>query len=348
MTHPSNTSTNIALRGNVPATYVQMLYDYLEQRGVDASALLAAPRPVSDVGLGRFPVADWKGLLEIAADELGDPMLGLHLGQTITPQHFGVLGYVLLSCGTLAAALERLLRYQRLLYDVNPLDYRITQQGVALSWGTKQGRPGPLVDETAVTALVQFCRNITATPEVSPESLSFVNPAPAQQSSYNDFFDCVVEFDQPQTRIVFALSGLQTPLRKPDPTLIAVLEQQVEGWLAALPDDNDIVMQTRQWIAKGLREGKPSLANIAEHLHLSERSLHRRLTEQGWNFRNLLNDTRGQMASDYLRDPRLQLAEIAQLLGYSDQTAFTRAFREWAGVTPLNFRKKNYSEAASE
>ncbi|MGB1907331.1 MAG: AraC family transcriptional regulator ligand-binding domain-containing protein, partial [Spongiibacter sp.] len=107
-------------RSAIPSSYVHLLYDYLAERGLDGEPALGQKRPATSARPGRFPVFEWSQLLQCAARQLDDPLLGLHLGQSISPRHLGIMGYVILACGNLGAALERLEHYQRLIYDVNP------------------------------------------------------------------------------------------------------------------------------------------------------------------------------------------------------------------------------------
>ena len=130
------------------------------------------------------------------------------------------------------------------------------------------------------------------------------------------------------------------PLKQADPQLIAVLEARADAMLAKLPSGSDHLTRARKIVAQLLRGGEPTLAGVAQLMHLSERSLHRRLAAEGHNFRSLLGQVRASLARDYLGDPRLQLAEIAQLLGYSEQSAFNRSFKRETGLTPLQFRKE--------
>lgn len=320
----------------MPAHYVRLLDDFLRQRGQDPERLLGPATAAADGP--RYPVAQWKLRLEAAARQLRDPLLGLHLGQTITPAHLGALGYVLLACGTLGAALQRLERYQRLIYDVNPLRQTLSGASITLSWGVEQGRPGALVDECAISALLQFARNITGQ-RLAPEEVAFVNPAPADLKPYTDFFAAPVQFAQAETRVRFPLQQLALPLRQPDTALLAILEQQAEAQLGGLPRSDDFEQAVRRHIARLARESEPSLEQVADALHLSSRTLRRRLDERGTPFRSLLDSTLRRIAEDYLRDSRLQLAEVALLLGYSEQSAFNRAFRRWTGTTPAAFRK---------
>lgn len=328
-----------AAQGVVPGTYVRLLFEYLDARGVHAAKLLGetAPDPAC-VGPGRYPVERWRRLLEKAAAHLRDPDLGLHLGQTVTPRHFGVMGYVLLACGNLGAALTRLHRYQRLVYDVSPMRLHAQGNHVTLEWGTEHGRPGRLVDETAITALVQFARDITGD-AAKIETVHFVNEPPPKLAPYRRYFGGEVLFAQSATRVRLPLSLLAKPLRQPDAALLGLLEQQAERLLADLPDAGDLEQAVRRSVGTLAREGEISLERVAATLHTSPRSLHRRLERIGLGFRALRDDTRRRLAEQHLADRGIGIAEVALLLGYSEQSAFTRAFRRWTGQTPLAFRK---------
>lgn len=326
------------LQGMVPSTYVRLLYEYLERRGLDGALLLKEPAPrAADRGLDRYPVARWHELLEQAASVLNEPLLGLHLGRAITPAHLGVIGYVLLACGNLGAALQRLQQYQRLVYDVNPMHYRLEGNSAVLEWGVEAGRPGPLVDEAAIAALVQMARDLSGK-SFAPEQVCFVNDAPPALKPYRDWFGCPVKFEQPRTVLRFPLRYLSLPLRQPDAALLALLERQAGALLNELPDQDDYAQSVRRCIARLSREGEVTLERVAAELHTTPRTLHRRLEQGGQNFRGLREDTHRRLAEDYLRDPRLRLAEIAQLLGFSEQSAFSRSFRRWTGQTPKKWR----------
>lgn len=329
------------LQGVVPITYVQLLYDYLATQNIHAESLLG-PLPAAENGLGRFPVSQWRDLLERSSNALNDPLLGLHLGATISPKHLGVLGYVLLACGTLGAALQRLERYHQLIYDVNPLRISVEGNHVALTWGQEMGRPGPLVDETAIAALIHFCRDITNQPKLNPHSVDFINAHPNNLSAYENWFGCPSRFEQNETRILISATALQTPLRSADPALIDILQKQADDLLANLPrqTQQQTTNAVRRHITQQLHISEPNADQTAQLLHVTSRTLHRRLSAEGNSFRGILQQTREQLAKNYLQDPRLQLAEIAQLLGYSEQSAFSRAFKDWCQQTPNQYRQQ--------
>lgn len=333
-------AADIPVHGVVPGTLVGLLYDYLDASGLDADHLLGEPRPDPGVhGLGRYPATRWQALLERAAAHLDDPLLGLKLGQTATAAHFGVMGYVLHNCADLGAAFERYRRFERLIYDMEPVQFSQDHDALVLEWGLGHGRPGPLVDETAITALVAFARALTGE-TLAPLSVHFVNPRPPDPAPYRDYFHCPVHFEEPHTRIRIPRLTLARPLQQADPALLRLLETQAEALLAQLPSGGQLEDEVRRLIAGLLPDAEPTLAAVAQRLALSERTLHRRLAARGVTFRMLRDDTRRQLAQRYLADPRLTLAEVALLLGYAEQSAFSRAFRHWTGESPGRYQAR--------
>lgn len=327
----------------VAATYVRLLYDYLQSQGMDAEALVGPPPP-ADQHFVPLPV--WQGLLARVQAHEGRPALGLRVAAGISPRHFGVVGYAALACATLSEALLRLERYHASVYDVNPAVIRHTAEGISIEWGVARGKPGALVDETAIASLVQLARDMTGRTWPVGE-VSFVNPRPGDVRPYEDFFGGVVRFDAPVTRLVLSAEHLAMPLRKSDPALMALMDQQAEALLARVASVPAEVEAWRRTLVVLIREGRPALADLARAHHLSPRSLQRRLSEQGLGFQRLLDDTRQHLAEGYMRQPGLDLAEIALLLGFSEQSAFTRAFRQWTGLAPAQWRKQALAEARS-
>lgn len=233
----------------VPETYVQLLYDYLKAHGHDPVSVLAEPWPQPDPnGAGGIDVEHWEHMLATAAQQLGDPLLGIHLGRTISPRHFGVLGSVLLACNNLEAALMRLERYLRLVFDVLPMYRREGQGWVEIVWDTSEYQPGPLVNETGIVAMVQFCRDLVVG-VVDPIQIDFNHLGPTDPGPYEEFFACPVRFGQAQAVMRFAPDVLAMPLKSPDPALITLLEQHADRLLAQLPQQDEMVEQVRRSIS---------------------------------------------------------------------------------------------------
>ncbi len=335
-----------AVHGVVPHTLVQALGGYLRAQGVDPAALMPkGMRASSTHALERVPAEAYCQFLILAAERLQDPLLGLHLGQTIKPLHLGALGYALLACHNLGEALLRIQRYHRLMHDINPIEYHHTDTHLELRWGVTMGRPGALFDEAGVTAIVQFARDLCGR-ELPIAELDFVNPPPKDSRPYQAFFGCPVRFGQAITRLSLPLACLQWPLQQHDPHLLKLMDDQVQASLAALPASGDVVEQTRQVLTQLAPQGVPELDRVASELKLSPRVLYRRLAAQGHQFRDLREQTLAQSAKLHLQEGRLPMSDIALLLGYSEQSAFTRAFKRWTGVSPLQWRQAQQTHAA--
>ncbi len=321
----------------VAASYVRLLFEHMAALG-RASAL--GPPPAPDEGF--VALKRWQALLAQARDLDPGPRstFALRLARGIAPRHFGVVGFAALACGTLAEALQRLERHHRSVYDVNLAQLSPTPMGLCIEWGVERGRPGALVDETALAALVQLTRELTGRP-LRALAVDFVNPRPADLRPYEDFFGGPVRFGQASTRLLLSARDLALPLRGADAALLALLDAQAEQLLQQVATVSGPLAVWRQALVGLIRSGRTSLADLALSQQMSPRSLQRRLTEQGQSFQGLLGQTRRQLAEAYLRDPDVELAEVALLLGYSEQSAFTRAFRHWTGQAPLQWRKQS-------
>jgi AraC-like DNA-binding protein len=330
------------VQGMVPNTFLRLLAEHLMAQGVDPAQWMPEDALRQDAQqLSRYPAEAFCQLLLRAAEHLGDPLLGLHIGQRIRPSHLGALGYVLLACENLGAALLRIQRYHRLLHDINPIEHHIEGDAVVLQWGVARGRPGALFDEAGITAIVQFARALSGA-QLRPVAVDFVNPPPRVSKPFDDYFGCKVRWGQPVTRLAIPMLSLQAPLQQPDPLLRRLMEEQVDTALARLPEVGDLAELTRRVVANLARHGMPELEQVAAELRLSPRVFYRRLAAQGLNFRQLRESSLQQMAESYLADARLSLADVSQLLGYTEQSAFARAFKRWTGASPLQWRKAQH------
>ena len=329
-----------AVQGMVPQTFLKVLAEHLQRHGVEPASVMPAEALTWRMQhLGRYPAEAYCQLLMRAAERLNDPLLGLHLGQSIQPAHLGALGYVLLACENLGAALLRIQRYHRLLHDINPIQHHVEGDSMVLQWGVARGKPGALFDETGITAIVQFARALCGR-MLPVRAVDFVNPPPHQTQPFVEHFGCPVRWGQPVTRLVISMESLQTPLHQPDPVLLGLMEEQVEAALAHLPETGDLLELTRRVVRQLARHGVPELEQVAAELRLSPRVFYRRLADRGEQFRRLRDDALRELAELHLADARLTLADVSELLGYTEQSAFSRAFKRWSGESPMSWRQR--------
>ncbi len=134
---------------------------------------------------------------------------------------------------------------------------------------------------------------------------------------------------------------MQIPMRHPEPGLRVLLDGQAEALLRALPEPGDFDQAVQRLLLRVLPEGGVSVHRLAQMMNQSARTLQRRLGEHGLTWQMLLDRTREQLARQYLRDPALSVCEVAMMLGYSDQSAFTKAFKRWTADTPQAWRARS-------
>lgn len=197
-----------------------------------------------------------------------------------------------------------------------------------------------MVNVTGQAVLVQFTRTLMHDGRANPLFVTFRHEAPENCQAYEDFFGCPVHFNCPEVAIRYSTALLNKPLKNRDPELLALLEQHANRQLDQLPQEDPALVEIRKAIAKSLNEGDPDIEQVSGYLGYSSRTTQRRLQKSGTNFRTELSVVRHELAASYLRDPRLQIVDIAMLLGYSEHSAFTRAFREWTGKTPKQARSE--------
>lgn len=288
------------------------------------------------------PIPVWHSLL-LKAVALRPHTLapGLAIGARVQPRHIGVLGYLVLASNTLGEAMLAYQRYERLFYGADLAEVSLVADQAEIRWLPNETSQGPLHDAVAMAALVTFLRRQIDDPP-PPSLIAFTTPPPASDQEYQaylDFFGCHVQFGDTHTRVRFPLSYLAIRMPHSDPGLRALLDRQAQALLLALPDSDAFDRALQQTLVKLLPDAKASLPRAAKELHVSARTLQRRLEHRQLTWQQLLDRTREQLARQYLADRSLTLSDIALLLGFSEQSAFTRAFRRWTADTPANVRR---------
>lgn len=289
----------------------------------------------------RMPFTDWWNALSVIASVYRKPYIGLEVGTCIRPSHCGVLGYLSLSCEYLAEALQRFERFQRLLYEGNEASTHIKGELVTFSWPFDYGYSTRESDEVLISSLVNYISMLVGDETLRPVRVGFVHPKPNDAKPYIRCLGMGVEFSCKHTYISFPTSILTLKVKKADPVLKALLDQQAHALLDVLPSGDNFEQQFYKSVLRAMQDGQPNMEDVASYLKISARTLHRRLEERGLVFKGVLQKTRQQLAQQYLKEGRLTLPEIALLLGYSEQSAFSRAFKQWTGISPLRFQKNS-------
>lgn len=335
------------LAGTVSVAYLQGLVEYLQRQGIAPEALLAHAQLGPEV-LGQrdqcIAASAYLALLSEGVRLSGDPFLGLHLGESVRPGYYGVLGYLIMSCATLADALHRQARYASLVGNLGQVvldDEPARLDGEALvahRWQPLLAQQQRQLSEETLAGWLSFGRWISGL-DIAPTEVRFQHSAPADTSEHARIFRCPVLFDQPDNALVFPRRLLAAPLSQADAQVRGMLDAYADRLLAELNQGHGVLDRARLELARQLPEQGADLEAIAAALALTPRTLQRRLRESGLSFSQLVDETRQQLVLHYLRDPALELAEIAFLVGFSEPGSLARAFRRWTGTSPGEYRR---------
>ncbi len=313
-----------------------------QRQGVEADALLAtAGLPAKALTWERWPIDYITRLWQAAERCIGDPGFGLKVGGGVSPASVNVVGFALQSAATLREAIVTVQKYQRLISDGGRLQMVAGQAATWVVYHPQQGQLAfsPYQIEAVLASVVSLAGWVTGA-RVRPRRVQFSQARLGPQTGYREAFGCPVEFEQAFSGILVDNAVLDQALPQADPQLAKVHEQYTTARLVALGLGSLSADDLRQWLAAHMGTRVPRRRQAAESLGVSERTLARRLAEQGQTYEGLLDDVRREMALQAVGDPSRVLAKIAQTLGFAEASTFYRAFRRWTGMPPARWRRQ--------
>ena len=284
-------------------------------------------------------------LLELAAEEVQDEWLGFHLARGFDLRKIGLVYYVMASSDRLADALRNAERYSQ-----------INDEGIRLRFSMQDGTAAIALDyvnverdferhhiEFWLVTLVRICRQVT-NGGLTPSRLKtkhFRNGVPAE---FKAFFGIDIEFGASADEICFPRHAAWLSVAGRDEYLNELLRRYAEEALVRKPRDRlTLRSKVEEMLLKLLPHGKAMAPEVARRVGMSLRTLSRKLAEEGTCFAEILDQLRAVLAKRYLNDEKLPVTEIAWLLGYSELSSFTHAFKRWTGMTPRRFRHGQFA-----
>ena len=318
----------------------QMFRRLLELHGLDAVALTrnagvdltTLPAPGARIEVDRIDA-----VLRVAIPLVGDPAFGLQAARCWHPSELGVLGYAWLSNSTLRTGLERAVRYARLVGERGITEIEDTRQGLKVRFWAKRGDPADVpvaavFIDIVMAILLDLCR-MNAGAALRPVAVALRRRKPAAANVYERFFGCPVRFGAEENAFVLSSDDADRPLPSGNRQLAATFDQMLTGELARL-DRSDVVTRCRAQVLEHLSSGEGSEEDAAKQLNMSPRTLQRKLAEADTTYLRLVDDARKDLALRYIDDPRRSVTDITFSLGFSQPSAFTRAFKRWTGLSP--------------
>jgi AraC-like DNA-binding protein len=303
--------------------------------GIDSAWLDDPDRQVSGEVLQKL----WRE----AVQQTGDRNLGLHIGEAFDLSAIGIVGYVLLNCQTYGQVLEKLSQYTRLFSQGVAIHHRISEEWVQCDCEIVGDVKNYLMDEPRQPIESTFAALVTATEQLTGKKLPvqtvwFQHSPTEDCGEHQRIFQTTVEFSQPTNRIVFAPDCLDWQVRSANVNLLSVFENHAATMLAAQNRTQTYSQKVGQKIAQHLQGEVPTIDAMARSLMVSIRQLQRELQTENTSYQQILDQTRKELALRHLNDPQISIHDVAFLLGFSEPSAFHRAFKRWTGQTPKNYR----------
>ena len=338
---------------SVSSNFARLLAEFAESQGLEFTDLL--PRYGLTLAnlhdpLDRIEYQLYAQMLDGLALELNEPHVGLKLGQTVRLAHLGTSGLLQMACSTVEELLPRMARYNALILDAFEDHIEVTADEVILQWRSRLPAQAQISRHHAELnfALTQCLVPQFTGEQITPTRVSFRHPPPLDPQVLDDFFQCEVSYNAPVDLMACHASILSRSLHAPDPHALKALDRLCENQLKALEalQEPDWLRASKQSITRALKNGQPEFSRIAEELGYGPRQLRRKLSERGLNFRRLVDQCRQDLAQVYIEDFSLSLVDVAMLLGFSEQSAFQRAYRRWSGEAPGIARRRLMGQVA--
>jgi AraC-like DNA-binding protein len=330
------------------ATATNILWKLIEENGHDPETLYR--NAGIDPGLlnkpgARVPYAlvnkVWIKTIEI----IDDPCFSLKAHKFWHPSYLHALGYAWLASHTLREAINRFVRYLRVVSEKPFLGWEEEPDGLSLVFGYEllEMRIPAQVD-MGMTLAIHMCR-LNYGEDLKPIAVNIVHPEPSCAEEYYNLYKAPVRFSADRDSMTLSFADVDKYLIGTNPQLARLNDQVMIEYLGRLDKEN-IVDRATTAIIDMLPSGSITDDKVAGQLNMSARSLQRRLKAAGTSFRTLLETVRKDLATTYVRDPDIELVEVAFLLGFSDQSAFSRAFKRWTGCPPSEARKSKAWEVS--
>ncbi|HEX6135392.1 MAG TPA: AraC family transcriptional regulator [Longimicrobiales bacterium] len=328
---------------SIAATSTLAMLRTAESRGIETADLLVAvglTRESLEDPDSRIPGPTVLGIWNALRERTADPALQLAAPTSLPFGAYRIIDYLVGASATVGEGISRFARFFSLIADAVVLSVNGTDDEHCLSLGTASGGPiAPVYVDYVFAALVSRIRmRIRSNLEVRRVELR--QSEPRASAVYGEVFRAPVRFGAGADRLCFSGEEWDSPMESADATLARLLEEHARILARRIPHAAaGFRAEVQKTIAAAPLE-RGSAEDVARALHVSVRTLQRKLVATGTTFREVSDTVRGQLAEEYLTDPGVSIAEVAFLLGFSDQSSFNRAFRRWTGESPGRWRRR--------
>lgn len=287
----------------------------------------------------RYPLAKIRELWALSREASGDEVIGLKTGRYAKPAHFYAFGYSWLASSTLLGAMQRLTRYFQLMSTASVIiSLTETADSYALTAVFPDESNAPPLDgiDCGTTAILALC-DIVAEKKIRPIRVESIRSPNEHAEAYREALGAPIRFNADAGALHFDKADMRAPLPHGAPDIAKATDRIAEQYIETL-DPHKVASQVRRLLIDLLPSGKVGQELVSSSLNRSASTLQRQLQGEGMTYREVLEGTQRNLAETYLRDRKHSHAQIAYLLGFSEQSNFSRAFKRWTSMTPRQYQ----------
>ena len=329
------------------ARFVAHTILFASQQGVDPAELVPLTNYTMDELCDpELTVSDdvYNAVIEAAVEQSGNPHFGLHESEYLNLSAAGLILQIVQSSRTVHEALNYCCEFANLGCSALPMSMEEKGDEVIVSMIPQQlwAEKSPVAMQQTADGVIGFSlrefRTLTRQKR-DPIAVEFPWPCPTDPVEYERVYDCPVHFNRTQLAVRFKREHVEEQVVSSDYSLLQVLVQHAQTKLETLERESGFINRVKRSVINLVKPEFPSIEQVASNLNVSVRTLQRKLSDEGFTFKELMEDLKQQFAESYLRKPELSISEIAYLLNYADPSAFTRSFKRWTGKSPQAWRE---------
>lgn len=294
-----------------------------------------APRP-------RFSTRQFFALWQAIGEVSDDPSLGLRMGEHRSAEHVEVILLVAMYSANFHEAMEKIARYKRLVCPEEiTVEYRGAEAIAHYRWTAAENHAPPTLTDAMFASALHLVRGGTGHAAITPRRVEFIRRKPSAEcvAMYEAYFGCPVRFGAARDLLVWNVATMHEPFLTHNEDLVDLLLPGLEAALRDYAKAQSLSEQVGAILGRSMHGERPSVEAVAKQLHISPRTLQRRLADEGTSYQQQLDLVRQQTARHLLTSTDMEAGEIAFFLGFEEINSFTRAFHHWEGTTPNRWRE---------
>ncbi len=318
---------------------IEAIGEHLERQGFDADAFFRQQRfSIDDDHDGFVDFQLFSRLFDAAEQFTGDHCIGLNVGANFLARHWGRLGYLIMAGENGLEGVQYIQRFARIVTNALDMQWHWQEDTLSCDFRILAPHASRHVYDYFVSSSLSLSKQ-TNNGKSPFHAVYFQHDGGGYGEQYAPVLGCECHFNAPWNRIVVQIRDLSQESRLRDPRLKKILEEHALQVLDKLATNDELIGKVRKHILQQLPNGVPSLKEICDLLGQNERTFQRTLAKLGFNYQDMVDELRMNLALEYIRND-YNLLDIAMMLGYSEQSAFHRAFKRWTGMPPSRFKKK--------